>query len=67
MATNDDRAAVYVSPDGEHEMTLSSPAAQINWETRGWTRKDGRSPLSTSPSTDQAKRPAARRREAADE
>jgi hypothetical protein len=53
-------AVVYVSPDGQNEMPVRSPATQINLEARGWTRKDGKAPVSTSPTTDQAARQSKR-------
>lgn len=60
MADNDE-TVVYVSPDGQHEMPLSSPAARINWEARGWTPKGGR------PAQSPNKPARGTRREAADE
>ena len=49
MPETDNAAVVYVSPDGEHEMPLSSPAAQLNWAARGWTRKDGKPTMAAAP------------------
>jgi hypothetical protein len=48
MPETDDVAVVYVSPDGEHEMPLTSPAAQLNWAARGWKRKDGKPTMATA-------------------
>jgi hypothetical protein len=52
----DDKPVIYVSPDGQSEMPLSSPAARLNWEARGWRPKNDKTP----------RQPAARRA-AADE
>ena len=49
MSETDNPAVVYVSPDGEHEMPLTSPAAQLNWAARGWTRKDGKPTPAAAP------------------
>jgi hypothetical protein len=46
-----DKPVVYVSPDGEHEMPLSSPAARLNWAARGWTPKTTKTSASPAPRT----------------
>jgi hypothetical protein len=68
MAQTDDAAPVYVSPDKQSEMPVRSPATRINLESRGWTRKDGGAPVSTSanPITDETPKRPATRREATD-
>lgn len=69
---SDDQAVpVYVSPDGDSEMPVRSPATQINLESRGWKRKDGGQPATTNPNpqapaADTSPKPKSRR-QAADE
>ena len=57
MPETDNEAVVYVSPDGRHEMPLSSPAAQLNWAARGWKPK-------TRKTTEQTQRQAPKRPDA---
>ena len=59
-----DKPVVYVSPDGQTEMPLTSPAAQLNWAARGWTRKDGK-PTTTDAAAEQS-RPAPKPKPPAD-
>ena len=56
-----DKPVVYVSPDGESEMPLSSPAARLNWEARGWRPKNAK-----TPTEQQTQRQASKRQDAAD-
>lgn len=65
----DQTPVVYTSPDGQTDMPVVSPADAINLEHRGWTRKDGGAPASTSPqpAADSSGTPKARRRQAAEE
>jgi hypothetical protein len=66
----DQPVPVYVSPDGQTEMPITSPTQRVNLESRGWKPKDASAPLATTSQpaaqTDSAPK-AARRRQAADE
>ena len=54
-----DKPAVYVSPDGQHEMPLSSPAARLNWAARGWRPKNAKTTTAPTPRTSSGSQTAA--------